>query len=239
MLYVGVLNLGILGFMPIACLVYLAYHIRMELEKSRQRREGLGIVPQLNLIGIHRNESSEEIVTRRLFAVILVFIGFHTFRVLVTIGEMYLLLDANKEDSLLQGGGGVPAYLDIALSLSELFTAINASVNVAIYLKPYSNEFVQTFLLKESENSNSGLLLRRTYEKDLVLMDDIPFDKNKKKDECQDINNVPKHKISDSVGILFTKSESQTYFRALTNEIAIAPQQTIRRRSMWDTIEEA
>ena len=70
-------------------------------------------------------------------------------------------------------------------------------------------------------------------------MDDRPFDKNEKGGERHGINNIPKHKISDSVGILFTKSKSQTYFRALTDDIAIGPQQTIRRRSMWDTIEEA
>ena len=152
---------------------------------------------------------------------------------------MYLLLDPNKENSILRNGGGVPPWLDIALSLDELFTTINASVNVAIYLKPYSNELVQTFLPTDSVNSNRSLLPRRTSENDLILMEERPFDKNKKEDESHGINNVPKHKISDSVGILFTKSKSQTYFRALKNELENAPQQTIRRRSMWDTIEEA
>ena len=238
-LYVGVLNLGILGLIPIACLVYLAYHIRMELERSRQRRERLGSVPQLNQVGSNRTESSEDRVTRGLVAVILAFIGFHTFRVLVTVGEMYVLLDPDKENSILQNGGGVPVWLEISLYLSELLMVTNASVNVAIYLKPYSNELVQTFLLTKRENSSRSLLTRRTSENDIILMDDRPFDKNEKGDERRGINNIPKHKISDSVGILFTKSKSQTYFRALKNELDYAPRQTIRRRSMWDTIDEA
>ena len=239
-LYIGVLNLGILGLIPIACLVYLAYHIRMELVKNTQRRERLGRVPQLNQVEINRTESSEDSVTRGLVAVILTFIGFHTFRVLVSVGEMYVLLDPDKENSILQHGGGVPAWLEISLYLSELLMVTNATVNVVVYLKPYSNELVQTFWpTKRENNSSRGLLTKRTSENDSILMDDRPFDKNEKEDESHGINNFPKHKISESVGILFTKSKSQTYFRALTNELDFAPQQTIRRRSMCNTIEEA
>ena len=47
-LYVGVLNLGILGLIPMICLVYLAHHIRMELKRSSRHSERLGSQPLLN-----------------------------------------------------------------------------------------------------------------------------------------------------------------------------------------------
>ena len=152
-LYVGVLNLGILGLMPIACLMYLAYHIIVELKKIRRRREVLGSVTQLSLVGINRSISSDETVTRGLVAVIIAFIGFHTFRVLITIGELCVLLHPNKENGILKIGCGVPTWVRISLSLNELFMVTNSSVNVLIYLKPYSAEFTKHFWPTRGENS--------------------------------------------------------------------------------------
>ena len=238
-MYVGVLNLGILGLIPIACLVYLAYHIRMELEKSRQRRERLGSVPQLNQVGSDRTESSEDRVTRGLVAVILTFIGFHTFRVLVTVGEIYVLLDPDKENIVLQNGGGVPVWLEISLSMSELFMVTNATVNVAIYLKPYSAELVEMFWATRRETLNRTRLTTTTSEDDLISMDNISLEKKKTGEETDGNKLISKHEISDSVGIIFKRSQSQALFRAVKTESDNFPQQTIRRRSLWDTIEEA
>ena len=237
-MYVGVLNLGILGLVPMACLVYLAYHIRMELEKSRQRRERLGSVPQLNQVGSDRTESSEDRVTRGLVAVILTFIGFHTFRVLVTVGEMYVLLDPDKENIVLQNGGGVPVWLEISLSMSELFMVTNATVNVAIYLKPYSAELVEMFWATRRENLNRTRLTTITSEDDLILMDNISLEQKKTGEESDGNKLVSKYDISDSVGIVLKRSQSQALFRAVKTENDNFPQQTIRRRSLWDTIEE-
>ena len=48
LLYVGVLNLGVLGFIPIGYLIHHLYQIRMELKKSREQRRreanGEGVV---------------------------------------------------------------------------------------------------------------------------------------------------------------------------------------------------
>ena len=157
LLYVGVLNLGILGLIPIGYLIHHLYQIQMELKKSREQRQTL-----LNLQSIQvsaseefgdrhqpnpTNEESIELkTTRGLVAIIIVFIAFHAFRILMTISELCILLDPRKEKGTLQGGGGVPIWFSISISLNNILMVVNASVNVVIYLKPNSREVLKTFI---------------------------------------------------------------------------------------------
>ena len=157
LLYVGVLNLGVLGLIPIGYLMHHLYQIRTELKKSREQRQTL-----LNLqsIKVSANEESgdrhqpnptnEESIeletTRGLVAIIIVFIAFHAFRIVMTISELCILLDPRKENGTLQGGGGVPIWFSILISLNNILMVINASVNVVIYLKPNSREVLKTFM---------------------------------------------------------------------------------------------
>ena len=102
LLYVGVLNLGILGLIPIAYLIYLAYQISMELKERRRQRERLIIYHSNQESNIEK--TSEVNTTRGLVAIILVFVAFHAFRILIAVGELCILLDPNKDDAILQGG---------------------------------------------------------------------------------------------------------------------------------------
>ena len=130
-LYVGVLNLGLVGMMPMICLVYLAYQIRIELKKRNKRfamlrahQAGQGIV-------------IKDKSTRTLLIIIIAFIALHSFRMIWICGEIYLLLNPNnKNDGIDQGH--LPIWCYVIASLSELFMAINSTVNVIIYV--HSNE---------------------------------------------------------------------------------------------------
>ena len=241
-LYVGVLNLGILGLIPMICLVYLAHHIRMELKESSRHSERLGSQPQLNQLGINEIRASKDRVnkvTGGLVGVIRAFIAFHAFRVLTTIGEIYLLLDPNKENSIIQHGGGIPPWFDISLSLSQLLMVTNASVNVAIYLRPYItiNKHLETSLSRATNHSRRRRAILRQETAEFVLMDEGPF--AGKKEETEDENdttadefqliddgsyektkemeednntrrNIAKHETSDSVVIIFPRRLSRS-----------------------------
>ena len=239
-LYVGVLNLGILGLIPMVSLVYLAHHIRMELKRSSIHGERLGSQPKLNQLGINEIRASKDRVnkvTGGLVGVIRAFIVFHAFRVLTTIGEMYLLLDPKKEDSIIQHGGGIPPWFDISISLGQLLMVTNASVNVAIYLRPYINinKHLETSLARATNHSRRRAILRQKTA-EFVLMDDGPFagkgeteDENittadefqliddgsyeKTKEMEEDNNtkrNIAKHEMSDSIVIIFPRVLSRS-----------------------------
>ena len=174
-LYVGVLNLGILGLMPIIILIYIANNIRMELSKSKEQRRRLESVASLNQVGIDQIDSSNDRidgVTRGLVAVIIAFIGFHTLRVLTTIAEIYLVLNQNEENGIFLGGG-LPEWFDISISMSELLVVTNASVNVVIYLMPYwkTNEQVRAPLSIGRKHSDRRTLNTHATVEEFILID--------------------------------------------------------------------
>ena len=55
-------------------------------------------------------------------------------RIVTTLGECLILLNPNKDNSVIQMGYGVPVWLEILISVSELLMIINCSVNIIIYL---------------------------------------------------------------------------------------------------------
>ena len=150
LLYIGVLNLGILGLLPMLYLAYLNNHIIKELKKNEEQRSRLS-----NHSGTGANEDSDDDKnTRGLLAIIIAFIAFHAFRVLITIGEINLLLFHNNLNTDLKNGGNVPTWLAISFSLNELLLVINASVNVVIYLKSNAREFLNTVMSRRREQSS-------------------------------------------------------------------------------------
>ena len=157
-LYVGILNFGILGVVPTVYLTYVVYQIRSELKKShtmlgqfesrrRTRRRGTskanenGVnneqgVQSFELIGGHRRNSKFEKEMKGLGQMtrgILVFVVLHIFRIITTFGEFYVLFDPNKDDEAIKMGYGVPRWLEISASISELCMVTNSFLDGIIY----------------------------------------------------------------------------------------------------------
>ena len=246
-LYVGVLNLGILGWIPMVCLVYLAYHIRMELSKKREQRDRLGSFAHSSQVGINPIESSEDrinAVTRGLVSVIIAFIGCHTLRVLTTVAELYLILDQNEESSVFLSDGGIPKWFEISISLSEFFMVSNASVNVMIYLKPYIdiNQLLEALLSRFRKTSNTRLLMTQATVEEFILMVDEPCARNNENEqENGNKKEAFQHEKSCSHAIPFPKVKSHSLtaepsFDALQNITLRGSKGSIRRRSMLDKI---
>ena len=65
---------------------------------------------------------------------ILVFVVLHAFRITTTFGQLYIILDPNKDDEALKNGYGIPGWLELSGSLSELCMVINSSLDGFIYM---------------------------------------------------------------------------------------------------------
>ena len=150
LLYIGILNLGILGLIPLVYLANLNHHIRRELKKVKEQYERLG---SRRSDSSTNEESNEDKNTRGLLGVIISFIVLHSFRVMIAISEIDLLLfNNNTTDS--QNGSCVPTWLEISLSINDLFLVINASINVVMYLMPNLTELLDTFIPTRRERYN-------------------------------------------------------------------------------------
>ena len=150
LLYIGFLNLGILGLIPLVYLANLNHHIRRELKKEKEQDERLG---SRRSDSSNNEESNEDRNTRGLLGVIVSFIVFHSFRVMIAIGEIDLLLFYNNTTDF-QNGSSVPTWLAICLSINDLLLVINASINAVIYLKPNLTELLDTFIPTRRERYN-------------------------------------------------------------------------------------
>ena len=154
-LYVGVLNLGIIGILPVACLIYFAYHIKTESERNDEVHYGLTqrrseIVDSSNLDEeLARRKKNERKRSRSIFIGIVVFVSLHTFRIVTTFGEFYLLFDPNKDDETLNTSKGVPSWIRATAALSETCMVIDSSIRVLIHLKPDCNTFQGMFRKRE------------------------------------------------------------------------------------------
>ena len=139
-LYVGILNFGILGVVPTVYLTYVLYQIRSELKKNntmlrqfvsrrRTRRRGTsntnengvneqGVQSFASIGGNRRNSKFEKEMKglREMTRGIIVFVVLHIFRIITTFGEFYVLFDPNKDDEAIKMGYGVPRWLEISAS---------------------------------------------------------------------------------------------------------------------------
>ena len=241
-LYIGVLNLGILGLIPIAYLICLAYQIKMELKQNKKRRERLGSYHSNQESNIE--EMSEVNTTRGLVTIILVFVACHAFRILIAVGELCILLDPNKDDAILQSGGGVPVWFDISLSLNNLLLVINASVNVVIYLKPNSKEVLNSLMPTRAGHVNE-LTLKQEGIEDVII--DVKKEKNEENDKNRCENKQVASKLcilsspKDHIGRRKSISFEETSLSASENDIKWRKmsESTIKRRSStWAIVEE-
>ena len=134
--YVGVLNFGFVGILPIVWLGYLTYNIRAELKKRNKRFSGLRAHRMDKRSNGIKSVSIEQIdnTTRSLQTIIIAFIGLHSFRIIWICGEVYILLSTNKNDANKESGFYLSSWCYVIASLREFFMVINSTVNVIIYL---------------------------------------------------------------------------------------------------------
>ena len=120
---IGILNLALLGVYPFISFLYYGYHILNTLNQQRTFTES---PPQ------QRRRSNK--ASKTLFAMISTFIILHSLRIAANIGELIILFAKNKiSDHDLQHERGIPNWLEIVATLSEICMVVNASVNYMIY----------------------------------------------------------------------------------------------------------
>ena len=260
LLYIGVLNLGILGLIPMVYLAYLNNQIREELKKNEEQRSRLSNHSRTGA----NVDSDDDRNTRGLLAIIIAFIAFHAFRVLITIGEIDLLLFHNNLNTDLKKGGSVPTWLAISFSLNELLLVINASVNVVIYLKSNAREFLKVLMSRRREQSNRfkyvahyrkhhRKILKKKVSDDAIITIDRKEDNvetnpventNEEKDMRMTVNKggYGRSTRSNSIFVPFPMSRlkclsEDPYYDILDSEFDAHSEVVIKRRSsMWARI---
>ena len=185
--YVGVLNLGILGVSPTAYLTYIACQIRRELTKNDAMLRNFDVrrsIMTRKKPRSNRNDDEEgqndqitisleddqndnrttrsEMEIKALKTIkrsILVFVVLHAFRITTTLGELYIVLYADKDDEAFEKGNGMPYWFESIASLSDFFMVINASLDGIIYINLDLETKLGNFLRHNANN------LRRFFKK--------------------------------------------------------------------------
>ena len=122
----GLLNLGLLGVLPFACLIYFPYKIMIYTnQRQQQNRE----MPQVMRM---MNEISEK-VSKSFIMMIIIFVILHSLRIVTSVGELYVLTRPNRHEFILELGYGVPMWLQAVVLIGELCTVMNACLNIIIY----------------------------------------------------------------------------------------------------------
>ena len=160
--YIGVLNLGIMGILPIGGLTYLTYQLIVETKKNSHRLNMMEKHLRDRSLSNERKRAKQDAkLTKGLVSIVIAFMVLHMLRVITTLGELVILLNPNKNNYFLQLGYGIPAWLKITASVSELFMIIYSSVNVVIYIKADLHKFPITkfkyFKRSSSQRSAKGL----------------------------------------------------------------------------------
>ena len=199
LLYVGLLNVGIIGILPMACLLYLSYHIKRELAKVNEIQDGLTIRRKERRTSSHPDVKTPEIqkhgikMSKSLTNGIVVFVILHTFRIVTTFGEFCILFQPNKDDAMLKRVKGVPPWIRVTAALSELCIVIDSSIRVLIQLNPEWNLFPGIFLhfklwnRKENIKKQDSIVFHQRKRKDsmAIEIDDTEYITNRsiQKDE--------------------------------------------------------
>ena len=167
---IGVLNFGILGILPVAYLIYVLHNIKNELAKNDDkllqarvaRNLGKRGAIQLDTLEIDwtavyaRKISDEFPVTqetkrikspRSMKKQILLFLALHTFRMIITFEEAYFLFGSNKDDDAIKTRDGIPTWIRLTASLSELGLVLHSSIGVMTYLSSDLKILLGTFFL--------------------------------------------------------------------------------------------
>ena len=172
-LYTGVLNFGILGVLPTAYLLYALCRIRIELAKNDENLDRLHVQRNTRLSvqletlqeeqssfyatsnsnEPRRTNSDQEIkISRAMMKGVLIFLALHVFRIITTFGELYMLLDQNKDDQPINARYEMPKkelWIEFTAYLSEVGMFMHSSLGVIIYLSPDLKILLETFRPRE------------------------------------------------------------------------------------------
>ena len=152
-LYFGTLHLGILGALPLCCLLYYNYKLVILIMRNNINLQQNSVVA---------NENTNMI--RVLGGIIFSFLFLHSLRLIITLGEFSMLLTSNinNEKWCLKRGYGIPFWLEIALSVNKLLKVLHSSLNVLIYLCLNWKELIEEWppcapkFLKNNNNANNN-----------------------------------------------------------------------------------
>ena len=168
-MYVGGLNVVILGVMPMIYLLYIAHQLKCQMRKRNRtidymivhstsaiiqqsltfsmlqkvREEQKTLDNDIRLLSKLKDEIKTTGSTAR---AIFIFVAFNVCRIITTCGEFYILLDSNKDDDSIKQGNGVPLWVNIMALLSELCSVINSSLVPVIYLDLKARDIKTSFL---------------------------------------------------------------------------------------------
>ena len=168
-IYVGGLNVVILGVLPMIYLLYIAHQLKCQMRKRNRtidymivhstsaiiqksltfsmlqkvREEQKTMENDIRLLSKLKDEIKTTGSTAR---AIFFFVAFNVFRIITTCGEFYVLFDSNKDDESIKRGNGVPLWVDIMALLSELCSVINSSLVPVIYLDLKTRDLKTSFL---------------------------------------------------------------------------------------------
>jgi hypothetical protein len=141
----GVLNIGLLGVLPLGSLLYYTIQIIMCTNKSRIETSVNNINYSNQVIHQSRGRIKVDRMSKTLFIIILAFFVLHFLRIISYVGEFVLLFLSNKNSYCLQLGFGIPKWLQVIAILSNLCTVIGASINTIIYNCANSPSLINTF----------------------------------------------------------------------------------------------
>ena len=125
-LVLGLLNLGLLGVLPFACLIYFPYKIVIYTNQRQQQNRQMPQVMRM------MNETSEK-VSKSFIMMLIIFVILHSLRIVTSVGELYILTQPNRHEFVLELGYGVPMWLQAVVLIGELCTVMNACLNIIIY----------------------------------------------------------------------------------------------------------
>ena len=124
---VGVLNIGLLGVLPFALLIYFSYKIMVCINKSQQ------IQGRQSSYIIRMDEENRAKISKILVVIMVVFMLLNSLRFLAHIGEFLFVFMLKKNNLAVEFGYGVPLWLQVIAPLGEICTVLSATINIIIY----------------------------------------------------------------------------------------------------------
>ena len=149
--FIGSLNILFLGIFPFASLLYFTYYILKALNQrskfieyakshnSSIKRRNCNNVNVIEAIppkeNLNRRCCNKNKALKTLFMLIFIFLLLHSLRLITSLSELIVVLGKNKiSGHVLQHGRGIPKWLEVVMSLSNICMVVNASINVLVYM---------------------------------------------------------------------------------------------------------
>ena len=136
--YLNVANLLVTVIIPLTSLAYLNFNIFRKLKKYVERRPsvatsefGVGIADGGTHRKLQRRDKDMIQQTTVLFAIVILFVLFHTLRIILNIDEFVTIDNSDKANE--SGCTWLQYWTIIAVPVSHLLLQINSSINLFIY----------------------------------------------------------------------------------------------------------